>query len=170
MGSACASTLALMDGGVPIKAPVAGIAIGSVTHNGINKVMTDIQGPEMSLVAWIFKVAAHTAGLPLFNSTLNSNGIPLEVSRSTRRRQSRTHSILEVIEKNRRAARQHLASGTEIIVMRSTRPIGLSSGAVQNNQRYQDATKVDDITIEDDGSVFITAKWHRSKAREMIER
>lgn len=46
MGSACASTLALMDGGVPIKAPVAGIAMGVMSHNGAHKVMTDIQGPE----------------------------------------------------------------------------------------------------------------------------
>lgn len=57
MGSACASTLALMDGGVPLKRPVAGIAMGVMTHGGEHRVLTDIQGPEDEFGGMDFKVA-----------------------------------------------------------------------------------------------------------------
>ena len=55
MASVCASTLAMMDGGVPIIAPVAGMAMGLMTHNGKNKILTDIQGPEDEFGGMDFK-------------------------------------------------------------------------------------------------------------------
>ncbi len=76
MGSVCASTLALMDGGVPIKAPVAGIAMGLMTHNGENRVLTDIQGPEDEFGGMDFKVAGTRAGVTAIQLDIKLDGIP----------------------------------------------------------------------------------------------
>ena len=63
MGSVCGSTLALMDAGVPIKAPVSGVAMGLMTDDsGRYKILTDIQGAEDHLGDMDFKVAGTAAG------------------------------------------------------------------------------------------------------------
>src|SRR5205807_832730 len=63
MASVCGSTLALMDAGVPIKSPVAGIAMGLVTRGGKHAVLTDIQGVEDNLGDMDFKVAGTRDGI-----------------------------------------------------------------------------------------------------------
>jgi len=65
MASVCGSTLALMDAGVPIKQPVAGIAMGLVMMDGKYTILTDIQGLEDALGDMDFKVAGTSRGLPL---------------------------------------------------------------------------------------------------------
>jgi polyribonucleotide nucleotidyltransferase len=79
MGSVCASTLALMDGGVPIKAPVAGIAMGLMTHNGENRVLTDIQGPEDEFGGMDFKVAGTREGVTAIQLDIKLDGIPVPI-------------------------------------------------------------------------------------------
>ena len=71
MGSACASTLALMDGGVPIKAPVAGIAMGLLMNDikDITKSSPTSRGPRTSLATWILKSRARAQASPLSSST-----------------------------------------------------------------------------------------------------
>ena len=63
MGSVCGSTLALMDAGVPIKAPVSGVAMGLVTKDDDFTILTDIQGMEDALGDMDFKVAGTTKGV-----------------------------------------------------------------------------------------------------------
>ena len=83
-GEVCASTLSLMDAGVPISAPVAGIAMGLVTDDsGRSVVLTDIQGLEDFLGDMDFKVAGTQNGITGIQLDLKINGISVEVERGT---------------------------------------------------------------------------------------
>ena len=82
MGSVCAGTLAMMDGGVPIKSPVAGIAMGLVTSpGGTAKVLTDIQGAEDHAGDMDFKVAGTRDGVTALQMDIKVKGITFEVMR-----------------------------------------------------------------------------------------
>src|SRR3989344_3048874 len=78
MGSVCGSTLALMDGGVPITAPVAGIASGLMMRSAKEyKVLTDIQGPEDHHGDMDFKVAGTRTGVTAVQMDVKVNGVPV---------------------------------------------------------------------------------------------
>jgi len=80
MGSVCGSILALMDAGVPIKAPVAGVAMGLVTgENGQYAILTDIQGIEDHLGDMDFKVAGSAAGVTALQMDIKVKGLSYEV-------------------------------------------------------------------------------------------
>ena len=85
MASVCGSTLALMDAGVPIKAPVAGIAMGLITRNGdatdVSKVaiLTDIQGVEDNLGDMDFKVAGTKDGITALQMDIKVKGLSMTV-------------------------------------------------------------------------------------------
>jgi polyribonucleotide nucleotidyltransferase len=79
MASVCGSTLSLMDAGVPIKAPVAGIAMGLVTREGKFAVLTDIQGVEDNLGDMDFKVAGTKDGITALQMDIKIKGLPHEV-------------------------------------------------------------------------------------------
>ncbi len=84
MGSACAATLALMDAGVPIKRPVAGISIGLVTgDNGEFATLTDIQGMEDHFGDMDFKVAGTTEGITAIQLDIKVQNISPEVIETT---------------------------------------------------------------------------------------
>lgn len=174
MGSACASTLALMDGGVPIKAPVAGIAMGVMTHNGTHKVMTDIQGPEDEFGGMDFKVAGTRSGITAIQLDIKLDGIPLAVLTEALGGAKKARlQILDVIEKEITTSRTTISPrAPEILTMR-VKPdqIGLViGGGGKTINGIKDVSKVDDITIEDDGSIFITGKGGSAQmAKTMIE-
>lgn len=79
MASVCGGSLALMDAGVPLKAPVAGIAMGLVIEEGNYKVLTDILGDEDHLGDMDFKVAGTTAGITALQMDIKVKGITLEI-------------------------------------------------------------------------------------------
>ena len=79
MASVCGSTLALMDAGVPIKAPVAGIAMGLVTREGRFAVLTDIQGVEDALGDMDFKVAGTRDGITALQMDIKIKGLTHEI-------------------------------------------------------------------------------------------
>ena len=79
MASVCASTLALMDAGVPIRKPVAGIAMGLVTGDGEHRVLTDIQGAEDHSGDMDFKVAGTPDGVTALQMDIKVKGITYEV-------------------------------------------------------------------------------------------
>lgn len=174
MGSVCASTLALMDGGVPIKAPVAGIAMGLMTHNGEHRILTDIQGPEDEFGGMDFKVAGTRNGVTAIQLDIKLDGIPvpilveaLEGARKARLR------ILDVIEKEISGARPTISPRAPEILTMKVKPdqIGLViGGGGKTINGIKDVSEVDDITIEDDGSIFITGKNGAAQmAKSMIE-
>lgn len=174
MGSVCASTLALMDGGVPIKAPVAGIAMGLMTHGGKHKVLTDIQGPEDEFGGMDFKVAGTKNGITAIQLDIKLDGIevPILIEALAGAKKARTE-ILSVIEKELPVSRAHINTRAPEILTMKVKPdqIGLViGGGGKTINGIKEVTKVDDITIEDDGSIFITGKNGTAQmAKSMIE-
>ncbi len=174
MGSVCASSLALMDGGVPIKAPVAGIAMGLMTHGGEHRVLTDIQGPEDEFGGMDFKVAGTRTGITAIQMDIKLDGVPLEILvEALEGAKAARLQILDVIEKEIAAPRGSISvRAPEILTMRvKPEQIGLViGGGGKTINGIKDVTKVDDITIEDDGSVFITGRNGTAQmAKTMIE-
>jgi polyribonucleotide nucleotidyltransferase len=174
MGSVCASTLALMDGGVPIKAPVAGIAMGLMTHAGKYKILTDIQGPEDEFGGMDLKVAGTKNGITAIQLDIKLDGIevPVLVEALKGAKKARLE-ILEVIEKEIPAPRSTISPRAPEILTMKVRPdqIGLViGGGGKTINGIKEMSEVDDITIEDDGSVFITGKNGAAQmAKSMIE-
>lgn len=174
MGSVCASTLALMDGGVPITAPVAGIAMGLMTHNGEHRILTDIQGPEDEFGGMDFKVAGTRNGVTAIQLDIKLDGIPVPIliEALAGARKARFH-ILDVIEQEISAARPVISPRAPEILTMKVKPdqIGLViGGGGKTINGIKDVSEVDDITIEDDGSIFITGKNGAAQmAKSMIE-
>jgi polyribonucleotide nucleotidyltransferase len=180
MASACASTIALMDGGVPLKAPVAGIAMGLMLGADYTvgstkyKVLTDIQGPEDEFGDMDFKVAGTRAGVTAIQMDIKLDGIavPILVEALAGAKAARLH-ILDVIEKEIATPRAQISARAPEILSLKVKPdqIGLViGGGGKTINGIREATMVDDITIEDDGSVFITGRGgSAAKAKAMIE-
>ncbi len=174
MGSVCGSTLALMDGGVPIKAPVAGIASGLMMKNDKEyKVLTDIQGPEDHHGDMDFKVAGTRDGVTAVQMDVKVGGIPLKIlSEAFEKAKSARLRILDVIEKEISKPREKISpNAPEIIVMKiKVDQIGLVIGTGGKTiNEIREVTQVEDITIEDDGTVFITGKNETAqKAKDII--
>lgn len=178
MASVCASTLALMDGGVPIKAPVAGIASGLMMRNKGNneieyKILTDIQGPEDHYGDMDFKVAGTRTGITAIQLDVKVEGIPLNILNEAfeKAKNARFH-ILDVIEKEINTPRKQISENAPEIIVMNIKPdqIGLVIGTGGKTiNEIREVTKVDDITIEDDGTVYITGKnGSTQKAKEFI--
>ncbi len=162
MASTCASTLALMDGGVPIKRPVAGIAMGLMLHKGSHKVLTDIQGPEDHHGDMDFKVAGTSEGITAAQMDVKVGGIPLTILEEALvgAKKARLH-ILETMRGAISAPRSDISPLAPKIIALKVRidQIGLVIGpGGKTINGIKDRTGVTDITIEDDGSVFITGK------------
>lgn len=183
MGSVCGSTLALMDGGVPIKAPVAGIASGLMMRptsakatagkDFEYKILTDIQGPEDHYGDMDFKVAGTRTGVTAVQMDVKVSGIPLGIlTEAFEKAKSARLRILDVIEKEIATPRAKISPNAPEIIVMKIKPdqIGLviGSGGKTINE-IRDVTHVEDITIEDDGTIFITGKNETAtKAKEII--
>ena len=177
MGSVCASTLALMDGGVPIVAPVAGIASGLMMRekNGKieYKVLTDIQGPEDHHGDMDFKVAGTRNGITAVQMDVKVSGVPLNIlAEALEKAKTARYKILDLIEKEIPKSREKISANAPEIIVMKIKPdqIGLVIGTGGKTiNEIRDKTLVEDISIEDDGTVFITGKNESaSKAKEII--
>ncbi len=162
MGSVCASTLAMMDGGVPIKRPVAGIASGVMIANNDFALLTDIQGPEDEFGDMDFKVAGTTEGVTAIQMDVKVGGVSLEILRGAleKARLARLH-ILETMTKEIAAPRATISPRAPEIVVVKINPdqIGLViGGGGKTINSIKDESGVQEITIEEDGTVFITGK------------
>ena len=162
MGSVCAATLALMDGGVPIKRPVAGIASGVMILDDKHALLTDIQGPEDEFGDMDFKVAGTTEGVTAIQMDVKVSGIPITILSAAleKAKAARLH-ILETITNSLAAPRETISPrAPEIVVLKINEDqIGLvigSGGKTING--IKDDSGVDEISIEEDGTVYITGK------------
>lgn len=173
MGSVCASTIALMDGGVPIKSPVAGIAMGLMMHGDKYKVLTDIQGPEDHHGDMDFKIAGTKNGITAIQLDVKVNGIPLPILKEAMAggKAARLH-ILKTIEGAIAAPRPDISPRAPKILVIAVKKdqIGLVIGpGGKTINGIREDTGVDDITIEEDGTVFITGRnGSAEKARDAI--
>lgn len=174
MASVCASTLALMDGGVPIKRPVAGIAIGLMMgENGAYKILTDIQGPEDHHGDMDFKVAGTKEGVTAVQLDIKVLGVPIAILQEalSRAKEARLQ-ILEVITKEISAPRKNLNPHAPEILNLKIKPdqIGLVIGSGGKTVKEIKEKTGADIEIEDDGTVYITGKGGAARAaKELIE-
>ena len=160
MGSVCAATLALMDGGVPIVAPVAGIAIGLMQKGDKYTLLTDIQGPEDHHGSMDFKVAGTKNGVTAIQMDVKNAGIaPAILAEALERGRVARLSILSVMEQEIPEPRTSLSPHAPHIKTITIDPdlIGsvIGSGGKVIKQLKSD-TGVESIDIEDDGTVSVS--------------
>ena len=159
MASICVGTLALMDAGVPIKAPVAGISIGLVTGEGKAPVLlTDIIGAEDHCGDMDFKVAGTRKGITGFQVDLKIRGLEWDlVAGAFDRAYQARLKILDKIEATIPAPRADLSPYAPRIVVVNINPekIGALIGPGGKNIRHITETTGTQIDIEDDGKVSI---------------
>jgi polyribonucleotide nucleotidyltransferase len=175
MASVCGSTLALMDAGVPIKSPVAGIAMGMMSDDkGNYKILTDIQGPEDHHGDMDFKVAGTREGVTAVQMDVKVDGVPVSVlMEAFEHAKVARLAILETIEKAIDKPRENINPRAPQILTMTIKEdqIGLVIGpGGKTINGIKDTTGVTDINIEDDGSVYITGtNGSAEKALKMIE-
>ncbi|MDI3257274.1 MAG: polyribonucleotide nucleotidyltransferase [Kyrpidia sp.] len=172
--SICGSTLALMDAGVPIRAPVAGVAMGLVKEGDRVAILTDIQGMEDHLGDMDFKVAGSAKGVTALQMDIKIKGLTRDIlekalEQAHRGRMFILDKMLEVI----RQPRQQLSPyAPRIITMRihpdKIREVIGPGGRVINKIIDDTGVKID---IEQDGRIFIAAVDREAgeRARQMIE-
>ena len=171
--SICGSTLSLMDAGVPIKKPVAGIAMGLIKEDDSISILTDIQGLEDHLGDMDFKVAGTRDGITALQMDMKISGITEEVLRqSLADAKDARFRILDVIESAIDAPREELSDYaprlyTIDIDPEKVRDVIGSGG--KNINKIIDATGVK-IETEDDGHITVASNDGTSgkKAIEMI--
>ncbi|HEC2150527.1 TPA: polyribonucleotide nucleotidyltransferase [Staphylococcus delphini] len=172
--SICGSTLALMDAGVPIKAPVAGIAMGLVTREESYTILTDIQGMEDALGDMDFKVAGTTEGITAIQMDIKIDGLTKEVIEEAleQARKGRL-AILEHMMQTIDQPRKELSAYAPKVEIMQIKPEKIRDvigpGGKQINEII-DATGVK-LDIEQDGTVYIgsTEQDMINQARAWIE-
>lgn len=175
MASVCAGTLALMDAGVPISRPVAGIAMGMMSDGTTFKVLTDIQGPEDHHGDMDFKVAGTSEGVTGVQMDVKVDGVPLTVLAEAFAQAKKARlQILEVITKEISAPRADISPRAPKILSTKVKvdQIGLVIGpGGKTINGIKDRTKADDITIEEDGTVFVTGRNGAAEAalKEIVD-
>lgn len=174
MASVCGSTLALMDGGVPLKAPVAGVAMGLMTIGDKFAVLTDIQGMEDFSGDMDFKVAGTTEGITAIQMDTKIQGIPREVMVQAleQARIGRLH-ILEKITSVIAEPRVHLSKYAPRIQIIEINPerIGEIIGPSGKTIKKICADTGAQIDIQQDGRIFIAAPDQETgqRAADMIQ-
>ncbi|MBU2229480.1 polyribonucleotide nucleotidyltransferase [Patescibacteria group bacterium] len=160
--SICGSSLALMDAGVPISSPAAGISIGLMANEDMSdyKLLTDIQGLEDHIGLMDFKVAGTRKGITAMQVDIKNNGLTLEVVKGALEKAKIARGkILDVIEQTIPAARSELSEYAPKIVPIQIDPDKIRDligpgGKIINEIIDETGVQID---IEDDGLVMVTA-------------
>ena len=168
MGSVCASTLSLMDAGVPIKAPVAGVAMGLVKDGEYFTILTDIQGLEDALGDMDFKVAGTDKGITAIQMDIKIDGINKDIftqalAQAKRGRDHIMGIMMECISEPRKELSQYAPKITTISVdpEKISKVIG-PGGKMIKKIVEETGAKID---IDDSGKVFIAAVNSESAAK-----
>jgi polyribonucleotide nucleotidyltransferase len=161
MGSVCGSTLALMDAGVPIKAPVAGIAMGLITDaTGRYQILTDIQGTEDHLGDMDFKAAGTAQGITALQMDIKISGLSTQMMKEALE-QAHTGrmfimgKMLEVLSESRSELKEW--APRIITVKIPVDKIGALIGPGGKNIRSLQEETGTKIDIEEDGTVYIAS-------------
>ncbi len=160
MGSVCGSTLALMDAGVPIKAPVGGIAMGLVKEGDDYVILTDIQGAEDHLGDMDFKVAGSREGITALQMDIKITGVTQEIMRNAldqakRAREFILDKMAEAISETRTELSDYAPRITTVKI--DPEQIGLVIGKGGETIRSLEADYEVQIDIEEDGTILIYA-------------
>lgn len=170
--SICGSSLALMDGGVPILAPAAGIAMGLMLDESGEKykILTDIQGPEDHHGDMDLKVAGTREGVTAMQMDVKIEGITPKIVRETLEQARRARlEILDIMEKTISAPRAELSPNAPRVQIFKINPSKIGAligpgGKIINGIIEQTGAQID---IDDDGSVFVTASTPESMEQTM---
>ena len=160
MGSVCGSTLALMDAGVPIKAPVTGIAMGLIKEGENYVILTDIQGAEDHLGDMDFKVAGTEQGITALQMDIKIKGITPQIMREAlaqahEARKFILGKILETIPAPRPELKPHVPRITTVQIPVDKIGAIIGPGGKNIRQLQEDTnTKID---IEESGLIYISA-------------
>ncbi|MDH5716839.1 MAG: polyribonucleotide nucleotidyltransferase [Spirochaetia bacterium] len=174
MASVCSGSLAMMDGGIPIKGAVAGIAMGLITHKEKYAVLSDIAGLEDHFGDMDFKVAGTVEGITAFQMDLKLKGISYEIMEKAlmQAKEGRLH-ILERMNEVLAVPRSDLsANAPRITTIQIDRErIGELIGPGGKNIRSIIEKSGAEINVNDDGIVSIASNNQQATdiAREMIE-
>ena len=172
--SICASTLALMDGGVPIKAPVAGIAMGLMyATDSQYKILTDIQGPEDHHGDMDFKVAGTRSGVTAIQLDVKVEGVSIKIlGEAMAQAKNARMIILDKIEKEIGVPRKDISINAPRILIIKIKPdmIGMVIGGGGKTIKEIKEKSGAEITIEEDGTVYFTGKGDSAlKAKTIVE-
>ncbi len=175
MASACGGCLALMDAGVPIKSPVAGISIGLVAENGQEVYLVDIQGEEDHFGDMDFKVTGTRTGITGIQVDLKARGLTLaQIAKSFELARATRIKIIEMIEAAIPEPRKELSPHAPRMLATKINPekigklIGPGGKTIRGLEESTGAT----IEIEEDGTVYVSAvgAGKAEKALEEIEK
>ncbi len=167
MASVSSSSLSLMDAGVPIKSPAAGIAMGLMSEMDANskikkyEILTDIQGPEDHHGDMDFKIAGTRKGISAIQMDVKIEGITEEILKEALERGKKArHQILDIIEKTLPSPRPNLSPFAPRILILKINPDKIRDvigpgGKVINSIIDECGVSID---IEDTGEIFITAE------------
>src|SRR3954447_26968294 len=172
--SICAGTLAMMDAGVPLKAPVAGIAMGLIKSGDYYTILTDIQGMEDHLGDMDFKVAGTSKGVTALQMDIKIDGLSREILEEALQQAKKGRmQILESMLATINQPRKRLSEFAPKILTMSINPDKIRdvigpSGKQINKIIEETGVKID---IEQDGTVFIasTNQEMNQKAKKIIE-
>ncbi len=172
--SICASTLALMDAGVPIKAPVAGIAMGLIKEGDHVSILTDIQGMEDHLGDMDFKVAGTEKGVTAIQMDIKIDGIDEQILKEAleQAREGRLFILSKMMEAIREPRRELSPYAPKITTLTikpdKIRDVIGAGGKIINKIIEETGVKID---IEQDGRIYIasTDESMNEKAKQIIE-
>src|SRR5678816_3146361 len=160
MGSVCGSTMSLMHAGVPIAAPVSGIAMGLVKEADDYVILTDIQGAEDHLGDMDFKVAGTVEGITALQMDIKITGVTREImenalEQAKRAREFILDKMLEAIPEVRGELAEHAPRITSVKI--DPEQIGLVIGKGGETIRGLESDYEVQIDIEEDGTILIYA-------------
>ena len=168
MATVCSATLALMDAGVPIKAPVSGVAMGLVKEDSKWRVLTDIAGIEDHLGDMDFKVAGTAKGITAIQMDIKIGGVTTEILKTALQDAKDARlKILNIMVKTISTPRQELSAYAPRITMLKINPekIGELIGPGGKNIRKIIEESGATVDIEDDGRVIVAS--NDAKASEL---
>ena len=174
MASVCASTLSMMDAGVPIKAPVAGVAMGLIAEGGRYVTLTDILGAEDALGDMDFKVAGTRDFVTALQLDTKVTGLPAEILNSALKqaKEARLH-IMDFMLRTIPGPRSALSAKAPRIMTIKIPVDKIGEVIGPKGKRINEIVALTgaEIDIQDDGTVFVGAREGEGaeKAAEMIE-
>ena len=160
MGSVCGSTMALLDAGVPIKAPVSGIAMGLIKEGEHYSILTDIQGMEDALGDMDFKVAGTQTGVTAIQMDIKVHGLSREILEQalTQAKEGRMHIMAKMMEEISEPRKDLSPYAPRIITMQidpdKIRTVIGPGGKTINRIIAETGVKID---IDDTGLIYIAA-------------
>ncbi|MCP4265617.1 MAG: polyribonucleotide nucleotidyltransferase, partial [Candidatus Brocadiaceae bacterium] len=160
MATVCGGTLCMMDAGIPMKRPVAGIAMGLVKEGDEVRILSDILGDEDHLGAMDFKVAGTEVGITALQMDLKISGISEQIMRDAlaQAKEGRMHILKEMLKALEKPRSEISIHAPKLVKMKiNPDKIGLVIGPGGKNIKKIQEESTSRVEIDDDGTIVISA-------------